>query len=55
VVLDVADFEAALLDARRLLPGTDAVALLRSNPDMVLSLIKGKNLIPYDQIDNPWS
>jgi hypothetical protein len=54
-VLDVADFEVALQDAERLMPGTDVLRLLRSSPDMVLSLIKGKNLIPYDQIDNPWS
>jgi hypothetical protein len=53
VVLDAGDFEAALQDARRLMPGADVEALLRSNPDLVLSLIKGKNLIPYDQLDNP--
>lgn len=46
---------AALQDAKRIMPGIDVAQMLRSNPDMVLSLQKGKNLIPYDQIENPWS
>lgn len=29
--------------------------MLRNNPDVILSLVKGKNLIPYDQISNPWA
>jgi hypothetical protein len=44
-----------LQDAERIMPGIDVANMLRSNPDMILSLQKGKNLIPYDQIDNPWS
>lgn len=44
-----------LQDAKRIMPGMDITQMLRSNPDMILSLQKGKNLIPYDQIDNPWS
>jgi hypothetical protein len=44
-----------LQDAKRIMPGIDITQMLRSNPDMILSLQKGKNLIPYDQIDNPWS
>ncbi|EFJ50641.1 hypothetical protein VOLCADRAFT_120611 [Volvox carteri f. nagariensis] len=55
LVLDVECFEMALEDARRILPGTDVTAMLRSNPDIILSLVKGKNLIPYDQISNPWT
>ncbi|KAF6259426.1 hypothetical protein COO60DRAFT_1513264 [Scenedesmus sp. NREL 46B-D3] len=55
LVLDVDDFELALEDARRIMPGIDITKMLRSNPDVILSLQKGKNLIPYDQIDNPWS
>ncbi|WIA10616.1 hypothetical protein OEZ85_010798 [Tetradesmus obliquus] len=55
LVLDVDDFELALEDAKRIMPGMDITQMLRSNPDMILSLQKGKNLIPYDQIDNPWS
>jgi hypothetical protein len=54
-VLDVEDFERALDDAGRLLPGTDVQQLLRSSPDTVLSLMKGASLIPYDQIANPWT
>jgi hypothetical protein len=30
------------------------VALLRADPDLILSLVKGRALIPYDQIDNPF-
>jgi hypothetical protein len=44
-----------LQDAARIMPGIDVTSMLRSNPDMILSLQKGKNLIPYDQLDNPWS
>lgn len=55
LVLDVEDFEMALADAKRIMPHIDAQQMLRSNPDMILSLQKGKNLIPYDQIANPWS
>ncbi|KXZ47268.1 hypothetical protein GPECTOR_36g120 [Gonium pectorale] len=55
LVLDVECFEMALEDARRIMPGMDVTAMLRSNPDVILSLVKGKNLIPYDQISNPWS
>lgn len=42
-------------DAKRIMPNMDVPKVLRTNPDMVLSLQKGKNLIPYDQIPNPWS
>ncbi|GIL83712.1 hypothetical protein Vretimale_10507 [Volvox reticuliferus] len=55
LVLDVECFEMALEDAQRIMPGMDVTAMLRSNPDMILSLVKGKNLIPYDQISNPWA
>ncbi|GBF93928.1 hypothetical protein Rsub_06177 [Raphidocelis subcapitata] len=54
-VLDVDDFERALEDAARLMPGQDIASMLRANPGMVLSLMKGKHLITYDQIDNPFS
>jgi uncharacterized protein YlzI (FlbEa/FlbD family) len=37
------------------MPGLDVAAMLRANPNMVLSLMKGKHLITYDQIDNPFS
>lgn len=55
VVLDVDSFEVALADARRLMPNVDVVKMLRNEPQMILSLIKGKNLIPYDELANPWS
>jgi uncharacterized protein YlzI (FlbEa/FlbD family) len=37
------------------MPNLDVAAMLRSNPDMVLSLMKGKHLINYDQLDNPFT
>lgn len=37
------------------MPGTDVAQMLRSNPDMILSLMSGKSMIPYDQVANPWS
>lgn len=55
LVLDIDNFEMALEDARRIMPGSDIVQLLRSNPELVLSLVKGKNLLPYDEYQNPWS
>lgn len=45
--------ELALEDARRIMPGQDVVAMMGSNPDLILSLVKGKNLVPYDQLENP--
>ncbi|KAG2446366.1 hypothetical protein HXX76_000952 [Chlamydomonas incerta] len=55
LVLDVECFEMALEDARRIMPGINVTSMLRNNPDVILSLVKGKNLIPYDQISNPWA
>jgi hypothetical protein len=37
------------------MPGSSLPQLLRTNPDIIMSLCKGKNLIPYDQVSNPWS
>lgn len=37
------------------MPNLDVAAMLRANPDMVLSLMKGKHLITYDQIANPFT
>jgi len=41
-------YGAALQDAKRLMPQMDIAQTLRSNPELVLSFQKGKNLIPYD-------
>ena len=35
-------------DAKRLMPKMDIAHTLRTNPEMVLSFQKGKNLIPFD-------
>jgi hypothetical protein len=37
-----------LQDAKRLMPKMDIAQTLRTNPELVLSFQKGKNLIPYD-------
>jgi hypothetical protein len=29
--------------------------LLKTDPELVLKLMKGKSLIVYDQISNPWA
>jgi hypothetical protein len=42
-------------DAQRIMPSSDITQLLRNDPDVIMSLVKGKGLIPYDQFDNPWS
>lgn len=42
-------------DAMRILPGSTLPELLRQNPELITSLVKGKSLIPYDQVSNPWS
>ncbi|GAX73212.1 hypothetical protein CEUSTIGMA_g665.t1 [Chlamydomonas eustigma] len=55
VVLDYDAFETAMQDAQRLMPTMDATELLRRDPDVILSLLKGKHMIPYDQVPNPWS
>lgn len=55
VVLNADDFEVALEDARRIMPQIDVQSMLRQKPDMVLSLMKGKSLITYDQIPNPFT
>ncbi|MEW5301569.1 MAG: hypothetical protein WDW36_004422 [Sanguina aurantia] len=53
LLLDVQSLEVALEDARRMMPGQDVVAMMGSNPGLILSLVKGKNLVPYDQLENP--
>lgn len=55
LVLDYDGFEMAVADAKRIMPGMDLPHMLRSNPGMIMGLVKGKNLIPYDEFSNPWS
>ncbi|KAL6754146.1 hypothetical protein V8C86DRAFT_2710111 [Haematococcus lacustris] len=54
LVLDTDCLERALEDCRLLLPGVDPVVLLRVEPERVVSLVKGRALLPYDQLPNPW-
>jgi len=54
-VLDYDSFEMAVEDARRIMPNRDIAQLLRNDPDMIMSLMKGKNLIVYDHFENPFS
>ena len=54
-VLSVDRFKAAVQDARRLMPGVHIESIMMSDPDFVLSLQKGTDMIPYDAIpENPW-
>eukprot|EP00892_Ulva_mutabilis_P006787 jgi/Ulvmu1/4480/UM002_0205.1 len=54
-ILSVDTFMAAVQDARRLMPGIHIESLMMSQPDFVLSLQKGTDMIPYDPIpENPW-
>lgn len=53
LLLDVRSLQVALDDARRIMPGQDVIAMMGANPDLILSLVKGKNLVPYDQLENP--
>eukprot|EP00798_Chlamydomonas_sp_ICE-L_P004057 gene4057-14143_t len=55
VVLDYESFDMAVQDAKRILPDMDLPDTLRRNPQLILSLVKGKALIPYDDFKNPWS
>jgi len=55
VVLDYDSFEMAVADASRIMPGMDLPKTLRTNPSMIMGLMKGRSMIPYDQISNPWS
>lgn len=48
--MDVKTFEQAVSEAKRLMPGKDVVELLRNNPNFILSLQRGSNLIPYDGV-----
>lgn len=54
-MLSVDSFKKAVRDARTLLPGLHLEHILRTEPDFVLSLQKGTDMIPYDAVpDNPW-
>ncbi|CAD7699318.1 unnamed protein product [Ostreobium quekettii] len=51
VVLDVPGFEEAMADVRRMMgEGTDVEELLARNPDIILALQKGEDMIPYDPV-----
>jgi hypothetical protein len=53
-ILSVESFKQAVEDARRLMPGADIENMLLTDPDFVLSLQKGTDMIPYDAVpDNP--
>jgi len=54
LVLDLQCFKRALEDCKLLL-NKDPSEVLRANPQLVLNLVKGKNMVPYDQLTNPWA
>jgi hypothetical protein len=53
-VLDQQDFLTAVEDFKRIMPDRDLATQLRADPTLILQLMKGKNLIPYDQVSNPF-
>lgn len=54
-ILSVEKFKVAVEDAKRLMPSLNIENLLRTDPDFILSLQKGTDMIPYDAVpDNPW-
>lgn len=48
-ILDIETFEVGLEDAKRLLPGKDIQQLMKTDPQLIISCMKGKYMIPYDQ------
>lgn len=49
-VLDIKSFKEAISDLERMMPGSNVSQILNSNPSMILSLQKGSNMIPYDEV-----
>eukprot|EP00210_Caulerpa_lentillifera_P000947 g917.t1 len=50
MLLNVESFEEAIRDARRLIPYCNFEQIMQTNPSMILSLQKGKDMIPYDEV-----
>lgn len=48
--LNVESFEEAICDAKRLISYCDFESSMQNNPSMILSLQKGKDMIPYDEV-----
>lgn len=49
-MLSIDSFKQAVQDARRLMPNADIDNMLETDPDFVLSLQKGSDMIPYDAV-----
>lgn len=49
-VLSIDSFKQAVADARRLMPSANIENMLETDPDFVLSLQKGSDMIPYDAV-----
>lgn len=54
-VLDLDSFDLAVEDFCRLMPHLDVVETLRRDPTLLVGFMKGRTLIPYDQVKNPWT
>lgn len=50
VMLDIHHFEEAVRDAHRMMKGVDIQELMVKDPGLILSLQKGSNMIPYDEV-----
>ena len=50
--LDIATFQEAVREAKRIMPDLDVANVLNTNPSMIFSFQKGSNLIPYDGVND---
>ena len=52
-MLDVASFEQAVNEAKRMMPDLDIAHTISTRPNMIFSFQRGSNLIPYDGVNDP--
>ncbi|GMH38654.1 hypothetical protein BSKO_06538 [Bryopsis sp. KO-2023] len=50
MMLDIENFEEAIRDAERMLGEINIEQMMARDPSMILSLQKGSNMIPYDEV-----
>lgn len=50
IMMDIDCFEEAVKDAYRMMDDIDIQNLMARDPDLILSLQKGSNMIPYDEV-----
>lgn len=55
IMMDIKCFEEAVEDAYRMMGDIDIQNLMARDPNLILSLQKGSNMIPYDEVPGPKS